>query len=128
MSLEEEVVEGAAVEKLEADEVDVNGVGVLGEIEDLPDLGGVEGGFFGDGHVPGGVVEGHAHGILDPVHGLVEGEAASADGFAFGDAGDGAKGGGERGVIGRGRFGGDAELHDVEAVALEDDVLAGVGG
>jgi hypothetical protein len=34
-------IEGAAVEDLEADEVQMHGVRVFGEVEELPDLGGV---------------------------------------------------------------------------------------
>ena len=73
-----EGVEAAAVEDLEADQVEMDGVGVVGEVDELPDLGGVEDGLFGDGLVPGGVVEQHAHGALHVVHVLVEGEAAGA--------------------------------------------------
>ena len=39
-----EDVELAAVEDLEAHQVEVHGVDVLGEIDELPDLGGVEAG------------------------------------------------------------------------------------
>ena len=57
---------------------------IFGEVHQLPDLRGVEDGIFGDGHVPGSFVEQHAHGVLDLVHGFVEGEAPGLYGAAFG--------------------------------------------
>ena len=57
-------VEGAAVEDLEAHEVEVHGVGVFGEVDELPDLGGVEFGGLGDGLVPALAVEEHDHRTL----------------------------------------------------------------
>ena len=64
-----EDVEDAAVEDLEAHQVEVHGVGVLGEIDELPDLGGVEAGLLGDGLVPVLAVEQHDHGVAGPCRG-----------------------------------------------------------
>ena len=79
-------VERAAVEDLEADQMQVDGVGVVGEVDELPYLRGVEDGLLGDGGVPWGVVEQHAHRVLEHVHALVEGESAGAGGGGLGDA------------------------------------------
>jgi len=87
--LEFEGIEAAAVENLEADQMQVNGVRVVGEVEELPYLRSVEDGLFGDGRVPRGVVEQHAHRALHVVHALVEGETASFNGTRFGEALDG---------------------------------------
>src|SRR5271166_2529107 len=100
-----EGVKGAAVEDLEAHQVQVDGVRVVGEVDKLPYLDGVQDGLFSNRRVPRGVVEQHAHGALDRVHHLVEGEPAGADGGGFGDAFDFVQGGGDgwRGLSRRGR-------------------------
>ncbi len=122
----EKDVEGAAVENLEADEMQVDGVGIFSEIHQLPDFGGVEDGFLGDGRVPRGLVEQHAHGLLHLVHLFVEGEAAGLDGLRFGRARDGVEGlrKGEGDDV---ALCGYADLHDFEAVAEEQEILSGVG-
>ncbi len=68
----------------------VHGVRVFGEIDELPDLGGVEFGSFSDGLVPVLAVEQHEHGVADLVEILVERNGASGDGGGFGGAIDGA--------------------------------------
>ena len=75
-----EGVDGAAVKYLESDQVQVDGVRVLGEVDQFPDLRGVQYGLLGYGSHPGRVVEEHAHGLLHFVHVLIEGQAAGADG------------------------------------------------
>src|SRR5579862_2263327 len=84
-------IEGPAVEHLEADHVQVDGVGVVGEIDEGPDLGGVEDGSFGDGHVPVRAVEEHDAGAAKAVLVVGECELAGADGGGLGDADDGAE-------------------------------------
>ncbi len=59
-----EGVEGAAVEELEAHEVDVHGVRVFCLVDELPDFGGVEFWKLGGGFVPVLVVDEHDHGVL----------------------------------------------------------------
>ncbi len=67
----------------------VDGVGVVGEVDEVPDFGGVEERSLGDGHVPVSVVEQHGDGTLDCVVDFDEGEVAGLDGGRFGDFGDG---------------------------------------
>jgi hypothetical protein len=92
--------------------VEVHGVGVFGEVDELPDLGGVELGSLGDGLVPVLAVEQHDHGASDVVLVFVEGDGAGGDGGGLLQRGDGAEGGGDGGGL-RGS-GGDAELEDLE--------------
>ena len=80
-----EDVEDTAIENLEANEMQVHGVGVFGEVDELPDLGGVELWGFGDGLVPMLVVEQHEHGVADFVEVFVEGNRACDCGGRFGD-------------------------------------------
>ncbi len=90
-----EGIESAAVEDLEAHEMNVHGVRVLGLVNQLPDLGGIEFGELGGGFVPVLVVDEHDHRILEAVLMLIEGDGAGGDGGGLGGALDGAQGPGE---------------------------------
>ena len=86
------LVEGAAVEDLEAHQVEVHGVGVFGEVDELPDFGGVELRKLGGGLVPVLAVDEHDHGAgrrLSWYSCRVMG--AGGDGGGLGDASDGAQ-------------------------------------
>ena len=68
---------------------------VIGEIDELPDFGGIELRGLGDGLVPVLAVEQHEHGIADLVAVFVEGDGSGGYGGGLGDAVDGAEGGGD---------------------------------
>src|SRR5271170_1977241 len=89
-----EDIEDAAVEDLEANEVEMHGMKVLGQIDELPDFSGVEARCFGDGFMPVLAVEQHEHRVADLVAVFVESDRASGYGGGFGDAVDPAEGGG----------------------------------
>src|SRR5580704_2733160 len=126
-----EDIEDAAVEYLETNEVEVHGVKVLGQIDELPDFSGVETRCFGDGFMPVLAVEQHEHGVADLVAVFVEGDRASGYSGGIGDAVDFAEGRGN-GVNMRGmllwRLGGRglrcyAELEDLEGAVDEMEAL-----
>lgn len=73
-------VEGAAVEDLEAHQMEMHGVSVLSEVNKLPDLSGVELGFLRGGLMPALAVEQHDHRAGGFVLVLVEGDGAGLDG------------------------------------------------
>ena len=93
----------AAVEYLETHQVKVHGVGVLGEVDELPDFCGVEARLLGNGLVPVLAVYEHDHRVADLVVALAEGDGAGENGGGFRRRGDCAEGGGDR--CGRVRFG-----------------------
>jgi hypothetical protein len=112
----------AAVEYLEPDQMQMDGVRILRQIDEFPNFGGVEFWLFGDGHVPGRVVEQHAHGVLHVIEELVEGEAAGGDSDGSGiERLAGRRVMGTRPVIAD-CFGGDAKLENVEGVADHADM------
>src|ERR1700722_5982290 len=127
-------VEDAAVENLEANEVQVHGVKILGQIDELPDFGGVKTRCFDDGFMPVLAVEQHEHRVADLVAVFVEGDRAGGYGGGFGDAVDGAEVGGNGvdmrngmllGRLGRRGLRCNAELEDLKGTVDEMEVLAG---
>ena len=84
-----EPIEAAAIEDLKTNQVQVDWVHVIGEVDELPDLGAIEVRFFGDRHVPRGFIEQHAHGFCDHILLLVEGEPAGLAGGGLDDSGYG---------------------------------------
>ena len=90
-----EDVECAPVEDLEAHKMKVHGVRVFGEVDELPDLGGIELGGFGNGLVPSLAVEQHEHGVTDLIEILVESDGAGGDSGGLRDTVDGAECGGD---------------------------------
>ena len=89
-----EDVEDTTIEYLEADQMEVHGMKIFGEVDELPDLGGVELGGFGNGLVPSLAVEQHEHGVTDLIEILVESDGAGGDSGGLRDTVDGAECGG----------------------------------
>ena len=78
-----------AVENLEAHRVQVNGVRVVGGIDEAPDLGAVEGGLFGDGIVPVATVQQKQDGLAGEAAVFVEREQAGLGRVGLRDLGTG---------------------------------------
>ena len=76
-------VKRPAVEYLKPDQVKVDGVRIFRQIDQLPNFRRVEHRLLSYGHVPGSVVQQHAHGLLHQVHSLIESETARLDRAGF---------------------------------------------
>ena len=120
-----EDIERAAIEDLEANEVQMHGVGVFGEVDELPYFGRIEFGCLGDGFVPAFAIDEHEHGALVVVLIVMKGQRAGRCGLRLGDALDGAQDLGDGCNIHRsGSLFGDAEFQDVECAGAEVKGLA----
>lgn len=85
-------VEGAAIEDLKAHHVQMHGMNIFGEVDELPDFGGVEFRELGGGFVPVLAVDQHDHGPGGFILIFVEGERTGFDCFRFGNSLDGTNG------------------------------------
>ena len=75
-----ESLEGAAIEDLEADEMEMDRMNVVSEIHQVPNLSGVEDGLFGYRLMPVGAVEEHQHSITGVSVIFVERKRTGTDG------------------------------------------------
>src|SRR5271170_3632161 len=101
----------------------MNGVGIVGQIDQFPDFHRIEDRALGNGHVPVHAIEEHLVGVASEVVYLVQGELTSLDSSGFRDFWDWPQDSRERDRIG-GAFFGYAELHHVENVVFDYDLLA----
>src|SRR5580698_3749064 len=78
-----EGIEGPAVEYLEPDQVQVDGVRVFRQIDQFPDLSRVQHRLLSHRHVPGSVIQQHTHRLLNHIHALVQSETTRLYRAAF---------------------------------------------
>ena len=71
--------------------MEMDRVSILGQIDDLPYLGGIEDRLLRNRHVPASVVQCHAHRLLNLVHRLVQRDTARLNSFALWQRIDGPK-------------------------------------
>src|SRR5581483_1391081 len=69
-------IEAPAIENLKSNEMEMNGMGVVGQVHQIPYLHRIEGGIFSDGRRPSGVVQEHEDGILNQIVDLGQREGA----------------------------------------------------
>lgn len=118
-------IEGPAIQNLKADEVQMDRVGIIGEINERPDLGGVQHWSLGHWHIPMRAIQQHDVRTAQTILIISNGQFARDNRCAFLDAGYRAQhrrqGTGISGLLFR-----NAKLHDYGHVRSQIDLFAGL--